>query len=141
MTTTSGLLSRSRTATDVARPTLPILIQVPALRPSTRGSVRPRAARRRLRKEVRLAGLTMMSALPMGLLALILGGARPPAPTLVEVTARATAELAATPRVTLSFEPTPGPESDSASGSADPVAFPGYLLPVDGPEDPAYEGR
>ena len=76
MTTTLELAGRTRMTSDVARPIVPILIQVPNLRaPGRRPG--PTRRRRRLRKEVRVAGLTMMSVLPVGFLLLALGGAQP----------------------------------------------------------------
>ena len=136
MTKTSGLPAKLRTTTDVARPMMPILIQVPALSRSTR---RPRTSRRRLRREVRYAGLALMSLMPLGVLFLMLGGARPADRPMVVAAALGVNDLggglpASSPRITLLFDPT-------APAETVPVNFPGYLLPVDGPEDPVHAGR
>jgi hypothetical protein len=140
MTTTRDLPCRMRTPSDVVRPMLPILIQVPALTSSTRGPGRPRTRRRRLRKEVRFAGLTMMSILPVGLLLVTLGGARPadrPIAPIAALTPHSEARYAA-PRVSLTFEPA---NPVLVPKAFVPVEFPGYLLPVDGPEEPAHAGN
>ncbi len=139
MTTISGLPAKLRTTSDVARPMMPILIQVPALSRSSRRPGRCRVSRRRLRREVRYAGLTMMSLMPMAMLFLMLGGARPADRPMVVAAALGVNDLgggvpASSPRVTLLFEP-------SAPAESHPVIFPGYLLPVDGPEDPVHAGR
>jgi hypothetical protein len=141
MTTTLELSARSRSTTDVERPIVPILIQVPALTVSSRRISRPGTRRRRLRKEVRVAGLTMMSMLPLTLLLLTLGGAGPTErPGIVVVNrvpaAPVGAEVIADVVLTFDTERT-GP----ASTAIVPVVFPGYLLPVDGLEEPAHAGH
>lgn len=149
MTTTLELAGRSRTTSDVARPIVPILIQVPNLRaPGRRPG--PARRRRRLRKEVRVAGLTMMSVLPVGFLLLALGGAQPverparwSAPRRAEVVRIASAIA----RVAPAPEPAAAPDvsaalSDAPIASAPaPVVFRDYLLPVDGSEEPDHAGR
>src|SRR5206468_4296801 len=107
-----------RTTSDVAGPIVPILIQVPTLRAPARRSA-PARRRRRLRKEVRFAGLTMMSVLPVGFLLLALGGAQP-----VERPAWASAPA----RATRYAEP---PRLASASSLADaPVVEASAPVPV-----------
>ena len=138
MSATTGLPARMRTTTDAARPMMPILIQVPTLTPSARRGTRPRSTRRRLRKEVRYAGLSMMSLMPMGLLFLSLGGARPADQPLVVAAISASEMGMACPQITLSIEPVAVAVEPTES---DPVVFPGYLLPVDSPEDSAHAGR
>jgi len=140
MTITRELPDRLRTASHVVHRMLPILIQVPALTPSTAGAGRNRTRRRRLRKEVRVAGLTMMSVLPVGFLLLTLGGARLADRPAKAVAAFATSHVGrdASPRVSLAFEPT-SPERVSKASA--PVVFPGYLLPVDDPEELAHAGN
>ncbi len=139
MTTTRHLPARKGTTTDVVRPDLPILIQVPALTTSRRGISRSKP-RRRLRKEVRFAGLTMMSAVPVGLLLLTLGGARPvdrphkPVATVAAIER----EWTNAPRVSLSIEAAHPTQSERCAA---PVEFSGYVLPVDGPEEPAHAGN
>jgi hypothetical protein len=127
MTTTLELAGRRRTTSDAAGPIVPILIQVPSLRAPARRSA-PARRRRRLRKEVRFAGLTMMSVLPVGFLLLALGGAQP-----AERSARAAAPREAeAPRIASA---TALADAPVASASV-PVVFRDYLLPVDGPEEP-----
>jgi len=145
MTSHLCLPARSRATIDVAGPILPILIRVPALRPPGRAGGWPpvRARRRRLRKEVRLAGLTLMSVLPASLLLLTLGGARPVArPAVSQATGvpAAPARAVESCRVSLSFEPTGDPAPRAALVSV-PVVFPGYLLPGDGHEESAHARR
>ncbi len=132
MTTTLELAGRPRVTSDVARPIVPILIQVPNLKAPARRS--GPARRRRLRKEVRYAGLTMMSVLPVGFLLLILGGAQP-----VERPARGSvAREAEAPRVAVASVALVDTPVVSAPA---PVVFRDYLLPVDGPEEPDHAGR
>ena len=140
MTAIRQLPARLRTTTEVARPIVPILIQVPALTPSARGLGRPRTRRRRLRKEVRVVGLTMMSLLPVSFLLLTLGGARPADRSTISAVPVPSYHQArnAAPRVSLTFEPASPVFAPKASI---PVVFPGYLLPVDGPEESAHAGN
>jgi hypothetical protein len=146
MTTTLELAGRSRMTTDVARPNMPILIQVPSLRAPDRRRPGPARRRRRLRKEVRFAGLTMMSVLPAGLLLLALGGAHPAERPLRASTPAvvALADASAAPALPM---PVPGasdeiPQAEApAAVATDAVVFHDYLLPVDGPEEPDHAGR
>jgi hypothetical protein len=146
MTSTLELSARSRMTSDVARPVVPILIQVPNLTaPGRRPG--PSRRRRRLRKEVRVAGLTMMSVLPAGLLLLALGGAHPaerPAPALVRAPIRAVAELARVSTlapVDADVAPAASLDETTVAAAPVPVVFHDYLLPVDGPEEPDHAGR
>jgi hypothetical protein len=137
MTTTLELAGRRRTTSDVAGPIVPILIQVPSLRGTSRrpGPVR---RRRRLRKEVRYAGLTMMSVLPVGFLLLALGGAQPierPARAASPVTTPAKARAPREAEAVRIASAASLDESPTASAPV-PVVFRDYLLPVDGPEEP-----
>lgn len=145
MTTTLELAGRSRTTSDVARPIVPILIQVPSLTAPSRRAGVVRRRRRRLRKEVRVAGLTMMSVLPVGFLLLALGGAQPvERPSRVKApaaTAPAPARTVEAPRDRdASVELADAPVASVASAPV-PVVFHDYLLPVDGPEEPDHAGR
>jgi hypothetical protein len=149
MTTNQELCPRSRTTSDVAHPVMPILIQVPALRAPVQRTRPVRTRRRRLRKEVRVAGLTMMSVLPVGFLLLALGGAQPierPMPQqAVSAPQKASNEIRRdTANPPLLAVASPALETSAAYQSATtsvPVVFRGYLLPADGPEEPEYEGR
>ena len=124
-----------------AGPIVPILIQVPALRATARTVEPGPASATRLRKEVRVAGLTMMSVLPVGFLLLALGGAQP-----VDRPARAAARPRCRPRRPdgidvglrlLSRRPPPRPRRRPSPSSSAAI-----LLPVDGPEEPElHAGR
>jgi hypothetical protein len=144
MTTNQDLCPRLRTTSDVVRPAVPILIQVPTLRASARRLAPVRTRRRRLRKEVRVAGLTMMSVLPVGFLLLALGGAqpvdRPLSASLAKVSSESRRDAAIPPVLAVAA---PGTETVApvAVPTCVPVVFRGYLLPADGPEEPEYEGR
>jgi hypothetical protein len=141
MTTTLELAARSRSWTDVERPVVPILIQVPALTASSRRMCRPVVRRRRLRKEVRVAGLTMMSMLPLTLLFLTLGGAGPtdrPAMAIIERLPAVPVRAEVIADVVLTFDTE---RTGPAPTATVPVVFPGYLLPVDGLEEPAHAGH
>src|SRR4051812_31803837 len=74
-----------RSPRDDSRPIVPVLIQVPTLPPRKRTTKRaaarphrhPAARRRRLRREVRMAGYTVLMASPLVLASLLLWGGRP----------------------------------------------------------------
>ncbi len=132
MTTTLELAGRTRTTSDVARSVVPILIQVPNMKASGRRPG-PARRRRRLRKEVRFAGLTMMSVLPAGFLLLALGGAQP-------IERRAGASTGPEPEVVQVASAAVLDEVSTASIRV-PVVFHDYLLPVDGPEEAEHAGR
>jgi hypothetical protein len=129
------------------------------LRPIGRGRSPARPGRRRLRREVRLAGWALLSLVPLlGAGTLDWGSLRSRVLALPVSIALATnrdrAEVAAAiapelpagepvsptnapPVVVLSIEPALGaPVSDAEI----PVVFPGYLLPDDSLEEPAHEG-
>jgi hypothetical protein len=138
---TIELSARSRSTTDVERPIMPILIQVPALTASSRRMSRPGTRRRRLRKEVRVAGFTMMSILPLTFLFLTLGGARPsdrPTMAVVDRLPAVTGGAEVIADVVLTFDTE---RTGTAPTATVPVVFPGYLLPVDGLEEPAHAGH
>jgi hypothetical protein len=138
------------------RAILPILIQVPELPVSSRvrgrsrmftrtrqdDPCRPRS-RRRVRREVKLAGYGMMLMLTLAWLPQMSPG-RWPATTPQSVSARASrgsncAAYAAAPppAISISIEPAVlAPYADAES----PVVFPGYLLPDDGCEEKAHAG-
>jgi hypothetical protein len=128
---------------------VPVLIQVPVvpelLHAEASGQRRPRVARpgvrahsprRRLRREVRAAGLAILVAVPLTLACL-----RP-------LMSRPTAEGESHPPVTAA-DPLRPPavsiflEPSGLSPYVDvnpPVVLPGYLLPDDGSEEPAHAG-
>ncbi|WP_154673637.1 hypothetical protein [Singulisphaera acidiphila] len=115
-------------------------------RVSFRNFRRPVARRRRLRREVRMAGYTLLMASPLLLASLLLWGGRPTVsmasarPPVVEARDCDAKDLAASsrpPAISISIEPyalTPYEEVES------PVVLPGYLLPDDGCEDTHHAG-
>ncbi len=123
----------------------PVLIQLPnsrkmrqARRPSAMAAARIRAnggvpPRRRLRREIRLAGSVLLMVAPMLLATLLLSAGNPS--TEID----ATADLASVrpPAISLSIE-----AAGSETGSR--VSLPGYLLPDDGAgtgsEEPDHAG-
>lgn len=150
MTTNLERTGRPRMESDVTGRMLPILIQVPKVGTTRRlsGSTGPVASRRRrrLRKEVRVAGMTMLSVVPMGLLMLTLGGARPASrpprsvnsglATIVDVRPTVVAGIS------LGFDSSaPGSTPIARPRPTATVQFPGYLLPDDGSEDLDHAGR
>jgi hypothetical protein len=149
MTTNQALCPRLGTTSDVARPVMPILIQVPALRAPLQRTRPVRTRRRRLRKEVRVAGLTMMSVLPVGLLLLALGGAQPVEPPTPQKAASAQQkasnvirrDAANPPLLAIAAPAVEAPAPCPSATACVSVVFRGYLLPAEGPEEPEYEGR
>ncbi len=95
------------------------------------------------RREVRVAGYTLLTALPLAFAsALLLGGRStallgsvgPAAPV-----ARVSSDMAATyhpPVISITIEPA----GLTPVEAEPPVVFPGYLLPDDGPEEQAHAG-
>jgi hypothetical protein len=131
-----------------------LLIQVPHVGPLVRSARRPSAAatarvrahgapavparsrKRRLRREVRMAGYVLATVVPMALAAALLRGAPAPTGSGHDVRTRIAAEIRP-PAVSITFDPTalkPLAEPKSA------VEFPGYLLPEEGAEEPAHAG-
>jgi hypothetical protein len=145
---------------------LPVLIRVPSLAgsgPHVRlrpARLRPRSEfagtptrRRRLRREVRVAGSALLFCVPMAFALVTAWGPRPTSgaatPPVFEprpVVVASAAELAepapveaARPLATISFEPMP--ENPRPEVQVVPVVRPaGFLLPDDGPEEPAHAG-
>ena len=133
-------------------PIIPVLIRVPSLDPTTGARRRPPIRRRRLRREVRMAGSLLIMATPLAWALMMMGG-RDPEPlagvparligieglgTSVDESARNPA--IARPSTSLGPETaaTVGPASPRATWG--PVVLPGYLLPMDGNEEPAHAG-
>jgi hypothetical protein len=150
---------------------VPLLIQVPSVHPAGRMLLseppsavvlrfrRARRVRRRLRREVRVAGLALLAFLPLPLAAALAPWVSHPPGSLASsrVLLIATSpergdlplldhraglwssatETSSTSPVLLSIEPVgSAPDSDAES----PVVFPGYLLPDDSHEELAHEG-
>lgn len=118
----------------------PVLIQVPALTARGRRPTRPLRRRRRLRREIRIAGSAVLLGLPLAAAALIFGGARSAALPPDEGTRSfAPAGAEAPPRVSIAMpietDP-PIPRRDLVP----PVQLPDYVLPDDGSEEATHAG-
>lgn len=123
---------------------LPVLISVPDLAPPrqvTRVTSRPRA-RRRLRREVRVAGYLLLALLPASMAFFVLGGERLPTLAVgLTAQAREPADEAAPRRAAMiSIEPLEPVISVRRSMDA-PVILPGYLLPADAVEESSDGGH
>lgn len=135
----------------------PVLIRVPALSPAqckagARGVAKPKTGtgKRRLRREVRLAGTAMLMATPLAwAMVTQLGGA--PESDTQGVPARLIGVEGVGPSFA-SFEPAGSPLSAAPAVPASqahpalgrpagaPVVLPGYVLPAVVPEEPAHAG-
>ncbi len=153
---TQTILEASETVTTLSRrrelPSAPVLIRVPVL---AAARITPAAApsrRRRLRREVRLAGAALLLLAPTALIAFGLGSGRlgPVAASalgfatpgsLGESAGSSTAADPARHRstISLSIEPVLAgrPARDFSGG---PVLLSGQLLPVDTSEEPSHHG-
>lgn len=156
-----GLQTRPRSTrphvheSDEPRSAIPVLIEVPTIHPQTRrprrpsrtatqrirenvyrhGSSHAERPRRRLRREFRVAGYTMVALLPLLLAVLLLRGA--PTSLAASRTRGPVTAAVRPPAISLSVEPsTPA----ARTRSKPPVVFHGYLLPDDDFEDPAHAG-
>ena len=167
----TSLVSFEDAHADAARPyscsraSTAILIQVPSVGPATRtrttrqarrpsssalewarvhGTPRVKLApRRRLRREIRLAGYALMMAAPLTLAALLLAGAPAADARSADGSAGPRSRITASirpPAVFLSLEPAILLPATSTSSPESPVVLPGYLLPDDGFEEPAHAG-
>jgi hypothetical protein len=97
--------------------------------------------RRRLRREIRLAGYALMMAAPLTLAALLLAGAPATDARSADGSAGSRSRITASirpPAVFLSLEP--AILAPATSSPESPVVLPGYLLPDDGFEEPAHAG-
>jgi hypothetical protein len=116
----------------------------------------PRRNRRRLRREVRVAGCALMVFLPIVSACTMGWSSRPSrfiACSIADMTAEKNSLVVTADRVPASA---PGTDGSGAAGAVVlstepaglvpgndtvvPVVFPGYLLPDDSPEDSAHEG-
>jgi hypothetical protein len=136
---TSNLLTPTRPRPSQA---LPVLISIPNLATTSRGH-RPRTRRRRLRREVRVAGYFLLAILPASMAFVAFAGER--LPTLaagLTVERRATsAEPALRPAAVISLEPLEPVIVNVRRGLEAPVILPGYLLPADTPEESSDGGH
>lgn len=138
-----GLPNELIPARAATRPAVPVLIQVPALgsgphiRPLRRTAAPAR--RRRLRREVRMAGVGLLAGLPLTCLTLALGLGGPLGAAQASKSGKA-ADPAGVVSVVETAPIAPPDALDAASWEPAPVILPGYLLPVEDLEDPAHAG-
>ena len=122
---------------------LPVLISIPNLATASRGP-RPRT-RRRLRRELRVAGYVLLAIMPVSMALVAFGGER--LPTLaagLTVERRATsvsAEPAARPAAVISLEPLEPVIVTVRRELPAPVILPGILLPADTSEESSDGGH
>ena len=125
-----------------ALPVAPILIRVPALSSAAIGGAGPQARRRRLRREVRVAGCWLLALIPPSVACATWGGTRPHSLLAVNSPGRpaSVAGLPESPQrtITLSLEPVRAAQPFEASDS--PVFLSGQLLPADTSEEPTHGG-
>jgi hypothetical protein len=133
----SSALPVAKGTNESALPVLPILIRVPAVstRPlSSAESARRKGRRRRLRREVRMAGTVLLLGLPLSWTILSIPWNRPATASAPKRgAAMPSAELAAAdtpPLIELTLEP--AAPVVPARDPQPPVALPGYVIPDDG---------
>jgi hypothetical protein len=138
---TSNLLITTRPRAFEA---LPVLISIPNLATSGRGA-RPKVRRRRLRREVRVAGYVLLAILPASMALVAFAGERLPtmAAGLTVERRDASAETATAPRSAgvISLEPLEPVVVTVHRELEAPVTLPGYLLPADTPEESSDGGH
>ena len=141
-------MTQTRESTSHPTPTrrrasapLPVLISIPNLATASR---KPQAAtrRRRLRREVRVAGYALLAILPPSMAFLAFGGdGRSPLSASLAAEPRATsteADARRAPVISLApLEPVITLQRDLNT----PVILPGYLLPADTPEESSNGGH
>ena len=140
---TSNLLTPTRPRPAEA---LPVLISIPNLATSARGP-RPRARRRRLRREVRVAAYVLLAILPASMALVAFGGERLPtmaAGLTVEcrdASASTSAETTSRPAAVISLEPLEPVVVTVHQDLDAPVILRGDLLPADTPEESSDGGH
>jgi hypothetical protein len=123
----------------------PVLIRVPAVpdsdgQPWRTPGPRSVAARRRLRREVRLIGLALLVGLPLGGALWGWGGGSGASSTKTADSSHAE-PAASAPVEDLPVIFIPSPRAPTPAREArTPVVLPGYLLPDDGAEEPSHAG-
>ena len=123
----------------------PVLIRVPALSGSAVAGRRTPVRRRRLRREVRVAGFWLLALIPTVVACATWGSTRPAPLLAVNSPDRPAAEVAFEARdqgrstISLRLEPVlaAAPTPEFAGG---PVFFSGQLLPADTTEEPSHGG-
>ena len=134
----STLLTPTRRGPSTAPP---VLISVPNLAPASRGP-RPRVRRRRLRREIRVAGYALLAILPLSTAFVTFGGDKLPplAPRLTAEHRVASVERGDRQAPVISLAPLEPVVSVRRDLDA-PVILPGYLLPADTPEESSDGGH
>ena len=135
-------LTCSTPARRRALPAAPVLIRVPALSPAKVGGERSQIRRRRLRREVRVAGCWLLALIPPSVACATWGGTRPPSLLAINSPDRP-AFVVGSPgspqrAITLSLEPVRAAQPFELSKS--PVFLSGRLLPADTSEEPTHGG-
>jgi len=148
-------MSRELTALVASRPVSqqhrlpgPVLIRVPALgrvagAPSTRSAIRPALVRRRrLRREVRLAGATLLLLAPLGGAIMAFQAALPePQGVAARLTGIEGLGLPADEGPCLALPVAPALHiAVPACDGGGPVVLPDYVLPDNGTEEPSHAG-
>ncbi len=127
-----------------ALPTAPVLIRIPALSSATIGEVRQREVhRRRLRREVRVAGCWLLALIPPSVACATWGGTRSHSPLLAvnspDLASPASgASESPQRRITLSLVPVLAVQPHEIAESS--VFLSGQLLPTDASEEPTHGG-
>ena len=124
-------------------PAAPVLIRVPAVSAATIGCARTPLRRRRLRREVRVAGYLFMALLPPAVACATWGGSRTPLLLAVNSPDRVVDALTcpldtAPPQISLRIEPVALAQPREAVEC--PVFLSGQFLPLDAPEEVAHGG-
>lgn len=117
---------------------LPVLISIPKLATHGRG-LRPRARRRRLRREVRVAGYVLLAILPISMALVAFGGER--LPTLAAGLTVERHETAPRPAAVISLEPLEPVVVTVRREVEATVVLPGYLLPAEPSEESSDGGH
>jgi hypothetical protein len=120
---------------------LPVLISIPKIAVDVR-SPRPRARRRRLRREVRVVGYAMLVVFPLSMAWAVLGGDKRPAEASSLVVDRpgTWGEAANAQAHVISIAP-PEPVVTVQREAETPVSLPGFLLPADPVEESSDGGH
>jgi hypothetical protein len=142
MTQTRAIVNHPTPARPRTFEALPVLISIPNLATAGRGP-RPRSRRRRLRREVRVAGYFLLAILPASMAFVAFAGER--LPTLaagLTVERQATsAEPSVRRAAVISLEPLEPMVVTVRRELEAPVILPGYLLPADTAEESSDGGH
>ena len=139
MTQTCELTTRPTPARRRTSAPLPVLISIPNLSVVGTRSPRTRVRRRRLRREVRVAGYALLAIFPLSMAFVTLGVDKfPPLTARLVIEHRATSTETSTLQAPMiSLDPVITVQRDRET----PVFLPGYLLPADAPEESSDGGH